>query len=177
MSKLVDRIINTYESGLVQRYHTHPRFARFGQTDAAHQWGVMMLVLMCHPNPSKNLLIEAAAHDTGERFSADLPSPVKKLDPVLAESFDKLELGVRINRTIAPLELTEDEYAFLKCMDVLECYLFAANTLPEALSTKNWRKLRDYVVSSAQELNTQPIISVDEVMEAAKTRQGFTEAY
>lgn len=177
MDLQLDNVINTYESGLVQRYHTHPRFARFGQTDAAHQWGVMMLTLQLHPDPSKSLLIECAAHDTGERFSADLPSPVKRLDPILAELFDKLELNVRIKRTIAPLRLTGDEHKFLKCMDVLECYLFAAHTLPEALDTPNWERLRKYVIDSSHQLLLQPLIPVEDVMEAAKQRQGFVEAY
>ena len=80
-----------YLSGAVRRWHTHPIMSRFGQTNAEHQWGALMLLLILHPNPDRALMLAVATHDIGERKIGDVPWDAKQDDPGLAALIHAIE--------------------------------------------------------------------------------------
>ena len=176
-NQAANRIVNTYESTLVQRYHTHPRLARFGQTNGQHQCAVASLILHLHPNPSISLIKEAISHDSGERYTGDVSSPAKRLNPVLKDELSRIEASARFEKTLGVNVLERGEIAWLRMVDMLECYLFAAHTIPECLETKNWERLRGEVITAASNLRIQPKTSVLVLMETAKERKGLEENY
>lgn len=175
--------LNMYEAGFVQRYHTHPVLARFGQTDGHHQFSVAALMLNIHPNPSRDLLIACLTHDVGERFACDLAAPVKRDNPELAEAHADLEESYRVNHFHnANPELNTTDHFWLKAIDMLECYMYASIVCPQALDTKPWKGLRLAIVNRFIELcrnapapEFSPRINVAELMQQAYDGRGFNE--
>ena len=70
-----------HATGQTVRYHTNPVMSRLHQTDADHSWGVAMIILSLHPNPSRNLVAQAVVHDCGEKWAGDLSYPFKRMYP------------------------------------------------------------------------------------------------
>jgi hypothetical protein len=62
-------------AGQVKRWHTIPGVT---QTVADHSWGVAMLLLLVHPDPSIRLIKAAMLHDIHEVAFGDIPSPSKR---------------------------------------------------------------------------------------------------
>ena len=172
----IENTINCYEAGAVTRYHTHPRFSQFAQSDAAHSWGVTALIIQLHPEPSRDLLIAGTMHDTGERFAGDLPAPVKRANPELAAMHGALEAKLR-STTVhrGDYTISDEDNKWLKFADMLECIMFASLTVPQALLTPPWLSLMDAIESFAETLNPRPLLDVRSLMDAARDRQGFAE--
>ena len=171
---LVNKVVSTYEAGFVQRYHTHPRLARTGQTDAHHQWSVATLLLCLHPDPSARLLSESILHDTGERFAGDLPRPVKTQLPDMAAAHAVFEENVRVNELAAPIRsLSEDERQWLKALDSMECIMYATIVDPYLMLEDVWMELEDYV--ARLELTPKPVVPLRCVMERSRQRAGASE--
>jgi 5'-deoxynucleotidase YfbR-like HD superfamily hydrolase len=85
-------------SGEVMRWHTHddPRLRRCGETDAAHQWGVAILVQWLDPECSKATLLWALTHDVGERgLGFDMSGPARRAHPALSQIVEMTEAGER----------------------------------------------------------------------------------
>ena len=170
----IDKAINTYEAGAVIRYHTHPRLGRFTQNDAAHSWGVAALITQLHPDPSTKLLLAAILHDTGERFAGDLPAPVKAANPKMAADHAALEARIRADKIYGgAYELDDEDQAWLKMCDMLECCMFASLSVPEILKSTPWVSLIEATANLATKLWVQPRVDIIELVEAAYTRQGF----
>jgi 5'-deoxynucleotidase YfbR-like HD superfamily hydrolase len=73
---LKERVQFMLEGGAVNRFHARPGLLR--QTDAAHSWGVAMLVYLLSPvQPSVELLMAALTHDLAEQYMGDTPAPAK----------------------------------------------------------------------------------------------------
>lgn len=172
----IEKTINCYEAGSVTRYHTHPRLNRFTQSDAAHSWGVVALITQLHPDPSKELLLAAILHDTGERFAGDLPAPVKRANPELAATHAELESRLRADTIYGgDYDISEDDNKWLKMCDMLECVMFASLTLPEILTTPPWKSLMTGIWRLSLKLDAKPTVDIQHLMEVAHRRQGFAE--
>ena len=172
----IENTINCYEAGSVTRYHTHPRFNRFTQSDGAHSWSVAALIIQIHPNPSKELIIAGIMHDTGERFAGDLPAPVKRANPKLAALHAELETKLRAATVhMGDYTITKEEAMWLKLSDMLECIMFASITIPEALTTKPWMSLMDTIEAFAETVTPLPSVNIRGLMDATISRQGFDE--
>jgi 5'-deoxynucleotidase YfbR-like HD superfamily hydrolase len=147
-----------YRSGLVQRYHSNPDLARFGQTNAAHQWGVAALILKLHPMPSRDLIVAALLHDVGEIDTGDLASPFKRKYPEIADCHSAIEYQHR-DETIGPLlipcfmQLDDTESDWLRMCDSLEAFLFAKNHRPDILDRDGWPEQVLQVRETARRLN------------------------
>lgn len=181
MTDKVSMALNAYEAGFVQRYHTHPRLARFGQTDGHHSFGVAALMINLHPAPSAELLKACITHDMGERFAGDLPAPVKRDNPELAEEHRALE-ALMLKRYFfdAYPDLSEHDEAWLKAVDMLECHMFLSLTIPEALAKPAWVNLRRAILYRFAVLRKTPtiptpVINVAELMDLTMYREGFDE--
>ena len=171
-------IVTAYECGRVRRYHTHPRLSAAGQNDADHSWGVGALLLQLHPHPSRQLLISAIMHDTGERFVGDLPAPAKRENPEMADSHRLLEDAMRITCVYqGDYVLTQDEHDWLKMCDMLECIMFCSLTQPDLLKTGPWVDLANSVKMRAGRLTPEPLVYVPHVVFEATRRAGSEETH
>ena len=75
-----------YDAGAVKRWHTKLTIKE--QDNAAHQWGVAMIVAHIFPG-SSHLLMAALTHDLHEAEAGDIPYPFKRNNPVVKEAYDK----------------------------------------------------------------------------------------
>lgn len=140
-------------AGLVRRYHTNCELAHLGQTNAAHSWGVAVIILRYHPNPSAVLIREAILHDVGEYGAADVAGPVKAANPEIAAIIKPLEARTRDTLGLPALPLTADEYSWLKFADAAEAYLFGKrHVTSEHEWAKGWDDLRAHVFGQALNL-------------------------
>lgn len=116
-----------YPSGRVRRFHTTDLP---GQTVGHHSWGVALIVADIYPRgrgyteiPSR-LLLSALTHDCAEVMIGDVPSPIQREYPELAQVLKGIERRFNLAYDIE-FELTEKERAILKWADMFECLLFA----------------------------------------------------
>ena len=149
-----------YISGMVQRYHSNPDLARFGQTNAAHQWGVAALILKLHPNPSRDLIVAVLLHDVGEIDTGDLASPFKRKYPEIADCHSAIEYQHR-DETIGQSfpELDDAEIEWLRICDSLEAFLFAKNHRPDILDRDGWPESVLEIRETARRLNVYPEVA------------------
>lgn len=117
---------NTLEAGKVVRYHAVPTVKP--QNVAHHSWNVAMLLIYISDNLcSRELLVEALMHDTGEIETGDIPYTVKRDNPELKRMLHELELIARADRTILPAtELIDADAAILKVCDTLDGFIWCA---------------------------------------------------
>lgn len=95
-------------------------------SNAAHQWGVAMLMHALWPEDFPRLAIYCLSHDVPEAWVGDIPAPTKRNVPGLKETLDVYES--RINRDLglpAESELEGEDMEKLKACDRLELYLWA----------------------------------------------------
>lgn len=123
MSKrLLDHL---YSSGGTRRYHNRPKL---NQNVKEHSWGVAVIIISLHPNPSPNLLKAAVLHDCSEKVYGDFLSPAKIAFPELRELDKKCnELYWKDVKGIYGMsypELTYEEQLWLDFADMYECFLF-----------------------------------------------------
>lgn len=120
-----DRVKTLLELGQTQRWHTEIGNTVKTQDVAQHVYNIMWLVyVLTEGHPSSDLLLAAMMHDSGERFSGDVPSPAKR-KMGLGDIFDKYEesklreeLGVELPK------LYEQDAQVLKMADVLDGCFF-----------------------------------------------------
>lgn len=123
MSNLTDKI---YDSGGTRRYHNRPKL---NQNVREHSWGVAVIIITMHPNPTPNLLRAAILHDCSESVYGDFVSPAKVAFPELRELdnklnslfWEKIEEEYGLNYP----HLTTEEKLWLDFADMYECFLFA----------------------------------------------------
>lgn len=114
-----------HATGQTVRYHTDPVMARLHQTDADHSWGVAMIILKLHPNPSRNLLAQAIAHDCGEKWAGDLSHPFKRVFPEIRGLHATAEEELAHRHGIPNFKLTPEEQEWLWFADRLEALLYS----------------------------------------------------
>lgn len=147
--------IKIYRSGFVQRYHQNPEMAKYGQTNAAHQWGVAMLIKILEPNASPTLLMFALTHDVGEIDVGDLAEPFKRENPEFADRHEILENFHRrktLGDVVTPDKLTIHESELFGLCDKLEAILFVGTVEPELLKKRGWPEMIDDVLRTARTL-------------------------
>lgn len=124
-SRLLQQIVDIRHAGRVERCHALPHHGSY--TDAAHQWGVAMLILKLWPEDFARLGPVALCHDIPEGWVGDIPAPVLRYG------------GTEVRATIARIErniskelgvpsehdLTEEDFTKLKVADRLEFILWA----------------------------------------------------
>lgn len=77
--KISPHILEAWQSGQTQRFHTEVGVLHKTQDTAQHAYGVLMLVLkLTNGYASRELLLAALLHDAGERWAGDMPAPVKR---------------------------------------------------------------------------------------------------
>jgi 5'-deoxynucleotidase YfbR-like HD superfamily hydrolase len=134
-----------YLSSFVRRWHTDARLAPTGQTLGHHQWGVAVLILTLHPNPSRSLILAALTHDAGELLTGDLPYAFKKMHPEEAEHVEQVGDYARDDLLGFFLRLDDTEQEWLEMCDRLESVLYVSVHDPDRLRQEDWKKVRNQI--------------------------------
>ncbi len=121
---LFERVRLARMGGAVERCHTIPHAP--GYTNAAHSWGVAMLVLQLWPEDFPRLAGHCICHDVPEGWVGDIPAHTKARLLDLKYQLEKLEDQV-FSRLQLPSEndLREEDREKLKAADYLELWLWA----------------------------------------------------
>ncbi len=123
-------------TGGVRRCHTTPSFEY--QSIGQHSWGVAMIILNLHPDPSLQLIKAALQHDMAEMWLGDVPATAKWRFSNLATSYREAEETIEAENNLS-VELIENELIWLKAADILELALWSrlqikmGNTLYEPI--------------------------------------------
>jgi len=134
-----------HSTGQTVRYHCNPLMARLHQTDADHSWGVAMIILKLHPNPSRNLVAQAIVHDAGEKWAGDLSYPFKRRHPEIGKAHAQAELNLAHAHGIPQFELTPEEHDWLRFADRLECQLYADMFSPQTSNDPSWIETKEAI--------------------------------
>ena len=143
-----------YRTGFGQRYAMNPEIAWTGQTLGHHQWGVAVLLLRLFPDCSRETLVEALLHDTGEPGAgADVSAPAKAKYPALAsaagfaEACEREALGVGITAAC--------DHDAIRLCDRLEAYLYVQTRCPWVLAGDGWPEAKVRLVGLAARLGVE----------------------
>ncbi len=128
MKAPAEQVIALVQSGGTMRFHTHAGQLIKTQDVAQHSYGVFWFVYaLTGGRASAALLVNAMAHDAGERWIGDVPAPTKRQIPGLGSELARMEAEALEKKTWfrAP-ELTEEEAAVLKLADCFDGAEFCA---------------------------------------------------
>ena len=112
----------TRQAGNIIRSHTNAQHGH--KTVGEHTYNLVNIILLLNPDPSLNLIKAAMWHDVPERFTGDLPSPIKKKNPELGAALTKIEDKI-MHEYGLEVTLTDDEKKWLKAADQLEYLCWA----------------------------------------------------
>ncbi len=131
MLQLRYKIKYAYDGGAVTRYHTVRTLKP--QTVGDHTFGVVFFTtLLTQGKVSRELLLEALAHDLPEQIYGDIPAPAKRalngsaykleeLEDTLNEEHDMGAGGLR--------ELTPQDKRVLKMADILDGMMYCISEM------------------------------------------------
>lgn len=107
------------------RYHTQ-RTLR-SQTVGQHSFNMLMLIQLIAPDTRKEVLQAVMFHDLPEKFTGDTPAPIKRASPALKVLLDELEMD--LTPLYRDFNLTPDEHALVKWVDLMELAMFGLEEL------------------------------------------------
>ena len=110
-----------YKGGYVRRWHTTNYL---NQSVAEHSWGVALIIIQNHPNPSANLLKAALLHDLHEVRFGDMPAPAKRRFPAIGVVEEVVKKEFFKDCSIEYPALTEEEQWWLDLADKIESLVF-----------------------------------------------------
>jgi 5'-deoxynucleotidase YfbR-like HD superfamily hydrolase len=123
MNENLRRIVQTRAGGRVERCHGAPHHGSYN--NAAHSWGVAMLLYVLWPDDFPRLALHCLSHDVPEAWVGDVPAPTMRYVPGLREQLGHIE--GRISESLGlPKEhdLPLEDHAKLKACDRLELYIW-----------------------------------------------------
>lgn len=120
---LCSHILQTRAGGRVERCHTIPHHGSY--SNAAHSWGVAMLLWHIWPEHFPGLVSYALAHDVPEAWAGDIPAPVLRHVPGVREMVTTLEVQLSASLDLpSEHDLSTSELEMLKACDRLEFWLW-----------------------------------------------------
>lgn len=158
-------IIRSRLGGKVERCHSIPHQGSY--SNAAHQWGVSMLLWYLFPVDFPRLVAYTLTHDVPEGWVGDVPATVMRYSPTVRPELQKLERLLCDDLAI-PFEgdLNDEDHAKLKACDRLELYLWCC----EQLTLGNLHA-REPLLELDRYFKTQPL--PEPAMTFYKTLQGM----
>jgi len=141
-----------WRSGLVRRWHQNPEMSQFYQTNGAHQWGVVTLLLILFPEATRDEIIAAHTHDVGEIDAGDLANPKKLKNPELTGMLDEFEKRSRKETIGQHLTCYFSEERLHLC-DKLEAYLYMKTFNPRLADRDGWPEQLQRMKELATKLN------------------------
>ena len=116
-------IFEVLKAGTVQRYHSVDLSVR--QDVSQHTWEACVIALYLDPNCSANVLKYLMMHDVAERFTGDIPAPIKANNKTIKSLFDTIEKEYLDSIGWEIPEVTEEEYYLIKQADILSGIYFS----------------------------------------------------
>jgi HD domain-containing protein len=163
----VERLMFCYNAGQVRRWHARTHVIR-QETIASHTWSVVMLILLLHPNPSKELIYAAMVHDVPEFVTGDIPRWFKDYEGV-RNLISAAEEGILSKYALwHEQDLVPEDLDWLKAADLFDAWMF----LRQNLLAGNQLVTDSYHRATAAMLNLQgpnEILEVFYVLKAEKT--------
>lgn len=87
------------------------------------------MLLLLHPDPSPELVRAVIFHDVAERWTGDMPAPMKWwINPRAGTMVAETEAEILIELDLAR-RLSLEDTKWLKALDILELFLFAKDEL------------------------------------------------
>jgi hypothetical protein len=128
MYNLSNNIIESRAGGKVERCHGVVHIGSY--SNAAHSWGVAMLMHYLWPEDFPRLALVCLAHDVPERVVGDIPSPPLHALPGLKENIAYIETLVSHSLGLPnESDLSEEDYRKLKACDHLELWIWSKEQL------------------------------------------------
>jgi hypothetical protein len=127
--KLEQRVLLARLGGMVERCHILPHAKSY--SNAAHSWGVAMLMLQLWPEDFPRLAGYCLCHDVPEAWVGDIPAHTKhRLGAEARAQLQALESGV-FTRLQLPdeNELSISDQEKLKACDALDLWLWARDEM------------------------------------------------
>lgn len=122
------RVVEARSGGRVERCHGVPHVGSYN--NAAHSWGVAMLMHYLWPEDFPRLALACLSHDVPERLVGDIPAPSLRHIPGLREGIGGLEARINISLGLpAEAELSEEDHSKLKACDHLELWIWSNEQL------------------------------------------------
>ena len=141
--KAIDMVRAIREGGTTERCHTTPHHGSYSV--AEHSWGVATLLAILHPDPPIELILAGMWHDVHERWTGDIPAPIKwKFNDIIKEEMKRIEtaidigLGIDLNlarNSLTGFALPPEDLKWLKACDMLEFWLWSTDQI--ALGNQN----------------------------------------
>jgi hypothetical protein len=117
-----ERLMYAYRASHVKRWHCQGYMIR-DEDNGKHQHLVATILLICHPDPSRDLLAAALTHDAGELRSGDMSRYAKQRDPELGERLESIESEARGKYGLHyELALNSDELMWLHAADAMAAW-------------------------------------------------------
>lgn len=124
MREVARRVVESRAGGKVERCHGVPHHGSY--SNAAHSWGVAMLMAYLWPSDFPRLALVCLSHDIPERVVGDIPAPPLRMVAGLKESIGGLESLISENLGLPnEQDLNEEDYIKLKACDHLELWIWS----------------------------------------------------
>lgn len=119
---IITRLKAVREAGYVERCHNVGKTS--GYNLAQHQYNVAMICLLLWPNDT-DLVAAALTHDIPERWTGDIPAPVKRMNAAIKDGVDKMHDTIWEALDLpGERRLNADQMKKLHAADKLELYLW-----------------------------------------------------
>jgi len=151
--KTSDRIKAIREGGFVKRCHT--KFMHREYTVGQHSFNMLALLMVFHPNPSTNLIKAVVLHDVPERWTGDLPTPVKYLAPGMKAEINTFEKAI-LKQIHPEIELTAEETFWLKSVDMVELWQWCQEE--QALGNTSVKAMKDECLAIIWRLDSDGVL-------------------
>lgn len=128
MRQVATNIRQSRHGGRVERCHAIPHHGSY--SNAAHQWGVAMLMHYLWPEDFSRLALYCLTHDVPEGWVGDIPAPTLRHVDGVALALKHIEGN--INRDLdlpGEDELRGEDFIKLKSCDRLELWLWCQDQL------------------------------------------------
>lgn len=118
-----EQVLYCREASAVERCHVVKKIGSYNI--GLHVCNMLTMLRILNPNASRNLIWMIVGHDLPERWTGDIPAPVKWLRPEISNILqDAEDLVYSAIRWRVP-ELNEQEYWWYKGLDILELLFWA----------------------------------------------------
>lgn len=107
------------DGGWIERYHIKGQRMLTRQSVAEHSWRLAAVIFAVARKPRAELVLAALFHDVSERVTGDMPSNVKRANPVLAQALREVSMAEEIRLGIR-FDLSEQEQRLLAWADRYE---------------------------------------------------------
>lgn len=149
------RVQAARESGAVSRAHIMHTSRPYDIAQHCYNMAAMLMIL--HPNPSKELIKSVLFHDIAERWTGDVPHPIKASNLKLRRLIENKEVEIQTELGLL-VQLHEVDEWWLGSLDTFELYLFSLDEISnrgnlEVLEMKE--KCEDYLETRIF-MNTMP---------------------